>query len=80
MAPTGAADVSAQRSTNRAADFVIQTLEDERFDRHWTKDGRLLHLPWSGPRGRTVSCGGIDRGAGVVLLEAAGAEVSEGRV
>ena len=44
MAPTGAADVSAQRSTNRAADFVIQTLEDERFDRHWTKDERLLHL------------------------------------
>ncbi len=33
-----------------------------------------------GPWGRTVSCGGFDLGAGLVLLEAVGAEVSEGRV
>ena len=33
-----------------------------------------------GPWGRTVSCGGFDRGAGLFLLEAAGAEIAEGGV
>ena len=41
MAPTGAADVSAQRSTNRAADFVIQTLK-ERIRSGELKDGETL--------------------------------------
>ena len=36
--------------------------------------------PGVGPWDRTVSCGGFDRGAGLFLLEAVGAEVSEGRV
>ena len=33
-----------------------------------------------GPWGRTVSCGGFDRGAGLLLFEAVGAEIAEGGV
>ncbi len=41
MAPMGAADVSTQLSTNRAADFVIQTLE-ESIRSGELKDGETL--------------------------------------
>ena len=73
---------------NRAGEaretFVECVGHRSREARHRLAGGARRGYHWApygvGPWGRTVSCGGFDRGAGLFLLEAVGAQVSKSRV